>query len=55
MKDYIYLLVLIGLILMVNQHAIAQTTESQTEQFQNRIVDSILSKTLSESRDYWVR
>ncbi|MDC0902794.1 alpha/beta hydrolase-fold protein, partial [bacterium] len=40
---------------MVNQHAIAQTTESQTEQFQNRIVDSIFSKTLSESRDFWVR
>ena len=28
---------------------------SQTEQFQNRIVDSIFSKTLSESRDFWVR
>ena len=55
MKYYIYLLVLIGSILMVNQHAIAQTTESQTEQFQNRIVDSIFSKTLSESRDFWVR
>ncbi len=55
MKHYIYLLVLIGSILMVNQHAIAQTTESQTEQFQNRIVDSIFSKTLSESRDFWVR
>jgi len=40
---------------MVNQHAIAQKTESQTEQFQNRIVDSIFSKTLSESRDFWVR
>tara|TARA_R110002012_G_scaffold252147_1_gene430725 strand:- start:567303 stop:568508 length:1206 start_codon:yes stop_codon:yes gene_type:complete len=40
---------------MVNQPAIAQTTESQTEQFQNRIVDSIFSKTLSESRDFWVR
>ena len=50
MKYYIYLLVLIGSILMVNQHAIAQTTVSQTEQFQNRIVDSIFSKTLSESR-----
>ena len=55
MKHYIYLLVLIGAILMVNQHAIAQATESQTEQFQNRIVDSIFSKTLSESRDFWVR
>ncbi len=55
MKQYIYLLVLTGSILMVNQHAIAQTTESQTEQFQNRIVDSIFSKTLSESRDFWVR
>ena len=55
MKYYIYLLVLIGSILMVNQHAIAQTTESQPEQFQNRIVDSIFSKTLSESRDFWVR
>ena len=55
MKHYIYLLVLIGSILMVNQHAIAQTTVSQTEQFQNRIVDSIFSKTLSESRDFWVR
>lgn len=55
MKYYIYLLVLIGSILMVNQHAIAQTTVSQTEQFQNRIVDSIFSKTLSESRDFWVR
>ncbi len=54
MKYYIYL-VLIGSILMVNQHTIAQTTESQTEQFQNRIVDSIFSKTLSESRDFWVR
>ena len=55
MNYYIYLLVLIGSILMVNQLAIAQTTESQTEQFQNRIVDSIFSKTLSESRDFWVR
>ncbi|ADR21307.1 hypothetical protein MATR_10640 [Marivirga tractuosa] len=55
MKHYIYLLVLIGSILMVNQPAIAQTTESQTEQFQNRIVDSIFSKTLGESRDFWVR
>ena len=55
MKHYIYLLVLIGSILIVNQHAIAQTPESQTEQFQNRIVDSIFSKTLSESRDFWVR
>lgn len=55
MKYYIYLLVLIGSILMVSQHAIAQTTDSQTEQFQNRIVDSIFSKTLSESRDFWVR
>ncbi|WKV10598.1 alpha/beta hydrolase-fold protein [Marivirga harenae] len=55
MKHYIYLLVLIASILMVNQPAIAQTTESQTEQFQNRIVDSIFSKTLSESRDFWVR
>ena len=55
MKYYIYLLVLIGSILMVNQHAIAQTTVSQTEQFQNRIVDSIFSKTLSKSRDFWVR
>ncbi|AGC77939.1 putative esterase [Nonlabens dokdonensis DSW-6] len=40
---------------MVNQNAIAQTTEYQTEQFQNRIVDSIFSKTLNESRDFWVR
>ncbi|MDG1716971.1 MAG: alpha/beta hydrolase-fold protein [Saprospiraceae bacterium] len=55
MKYYIYLLVLIGSILMINQHAIAQTTVSQTEQFQNRIVDSIFSNTLSESRDFWVR
>ena len=55
MKYYIYLLVLIGSILMVNQHAIAQTTVSETEQFQNRIVDSIFSKTLSESRDFWIR
>ncbi|MDA9335925.1 alpha/beta hydrolase-fold protein [Flavobacteriaceae bacterium] len=55
MNYYIYLLGLIGSILMVNQHAIAQKTESQTEQFQNRIVDSIFSKTLSESRDFWVR
>ena len=41
MKYYILLLVFIGSILMVNQHATAQTTE----QFQNRIVDSIFSKT----------
>ena len=51
MKYYILLLVFIGSILMVNQHAIAQTTE----QFQNRIVDSIFSKTLGESRDFWIR
>ena len=55
MKYRTLLFLLIGSILMVNQHAIAQTTESQTEQFQNRIVDSIFSKTLSESRDFWVR
>ncbi|MDA9587733.1 alpha/beta hydrolase-fold protein [Flavobacteriaceae bacterium] len=55
MKYYIYLLVLIGSILMVKQQAIAQTTLSQTEQFQNRIVDSIFSKTLNENRDFWVR
>ena len=55
MKYYIYLLVLIGSILMVKQQAIAQTTVSQTEQFQNRIVDSIFSKTLNENRDFWVR
>ena len=55
MKYYIYLFVLIGSILMVNQQAIAQTTVPQTEQFQNRIADSIFSKTLSESRDFWVR
>lgn len=40
---------------MVKQQAIAQTTVSQTEQFQNRIVDSIFSKTLNENRDFWVR
>lgn len=55
MTYYIHFLVLIGSILMVNNNAIAQTTVSQTEQFQNRIVDSIFSKTLSESRDFWVR
>ncbi len=52
---HIYLLILIGSILMGNQHATAQTNESQTEQFQNRIVDSIFSKTLNESRDFWLR
>jgi predicted alpha/beta superfamily hydrolase len=55
MTYFIHFLVLIGSILMVNNNAIAQTTVSQTEQFQNRIVDSIFSKTLSESRDFWVR
>jgi predicted alpha/beta superfamily hydrolase len=40
---------------MGNQHATAQTSESQAEQFQNRIVDSIFSNTLSESRDFWLR
>ena len=55
MKYYIYLLVLIGSILMVKQQAIAQTTVFQTEQFQNRIVDSIFSKTLNQNRDFWVR
>ena len=55
MKYYIYFLVLIGSILMVKQQTIAQTTVSQTEQFQNRIVDSIFSKTLNENRDFWVR
>ncbi|WP_338761557.1 alpha/beta hydrolase-fold protein [Bernardetia sp. ABR2-2B] len=55
MKYYTLLFLLIVSILIVNQHAIAQTTESQTEQFQNRIVDSIYSKTLSESRDFWVK
>ena len=51
MKYYILFSVFIGSILMVNQHATAQTTE----QFQNRIVDSIFSKTLGESRDFWIR
>ena len=51
MKYYILILVFIGSVLMVNQHAAAQTTE----QFQNRIVDSIFSKTLGESRDFWIR
>tara|TARA_A100000171_G_scaffold51226_1_gene64937 strand:- start:28544 stop:29800 length:1257 start_codon:yes stop_codon:yes gene_type:complete len=55
MKNYTLLFLLIGSILIVNQNAVAQSTESQTEQFQNRIVDSIFSKTLSESRDFWVR
>jgi predicted alpha/beta superfamily hydrolase len=55
MQYHIYLLALIGSILTANHHAVAQTTESQTEQFQNRIVDSIFSKTLGESRDFWVR
>lgn len=55
MKYHIYLLVLVGSILMLNQHAIGQTAEFETAQFQNRIVDSIFSETLNESRDFWVR
>ncbi|GAA4825266.1 alpha/beta hydrolase-fold protein [Algivirga pacifica] len=55
MKYYIYLSLLVGSILVVNQHTIAQASDSQTEQFQNRIVDSIFSETLNESRDFWVR
>lgn len=55
MKHYIYLFVLIGSILMVSQHAIAQKTDLQTAQFQNRIENSIFSKTLGESRDFWVK
>ena len=55
MKYYIYFIVLIGSIFMGNHHTNAQTTVSQAEQFQNRIVDSIFSKTLNESRDFWVR
>ncbi|ANQ51732.1 esterase [Flammeovirga sp. MY04] len=55
MKYYFYLLAQIGMILMLNQQIIAQTTESQSEQFQNRTEDSIFSKTLNESRDFWVR
>ena len=46
---------LVGSILIVNQNAIAQATAPQIEQFQNRIVDSIFSTTLNESRDFWVR
>lgn len=55
MKYYIYLFMLVGSILIVNQNAIAQATAPQIEQFQNRIVDSIFSTTLNESRDFWVR
>ncbi len=55
MNYYIYLFFLIGSLLRVNHQAIAQTTESETEPFQNRIVDSLFSKTLNESHDFWVR
>ncbi|CAI8181831.1 MAG: Ferri-bacillibactin esterase BesA [Bacteroidia bacterium] len=55
MKYRIVSLLLFVTPLMINQHAIAQTTVSQTEHFQNRIVDSIFSKTLNENRDFWIR
>ncbi len=45
-----FLFVLLGSIIIINQNAIAQTP-----QFQNRIVDSIFSNTLNESRDFWVQ
>jgi predicted alpha/beta superfamily hydrolase len=55
MRYSLLFLVLFGTILMINHNVNAQTTGPQTEHFQNRIVDSIFSKTLNESRDFWVR
>ena len=55
MKYNIFYLVIFLSHLIANQQAFSQTTETQTVQFQNRIVDSIFSKSLSESRDFWVQ
>ncbi|MGB0837435.1 MAG: alpha/beta hydrolase-fold protein [Flavobacteriaceae bacterium] len=55
MKYYIHLVLLIGSVLMINNQATAQTSTPETEVVQYRIVDSIYSETLGESRDFWVR
>ena len=55
MKYYTLLFLLIGSILIVNQNGIAQSTEQQSEQFEEQIVDSIYSKSLGENRDFWVK
>ncbi|WP_026935027.1 alpha/beta hydrolase-fold protein [Christiangramia echinicola] len=55
MKNYTLLFLLIGSILIVNQNAVAQSTEQQSEQFEKTIVDSIYSNILGEKRDFWVK
>ena len=49
MRYSLLFLVLFGTVLMINHNVNAQTTGPQPEHFQNRIVDSIFSKTLNES------
>jgi len=55
MKPYILLLLLIVSTLLVNQNIHAQSSEPQSEQFENQIIDSIYSKVLGENRDFWVK
>ena len=55
MKNHTLLFLLIGSILIVNQNAVAQSTEQQSEQFEEQIVDSIYSNILSEKRNFWVK
>ncbi|WP_367379222.1 alpha/beta hydrolase-fold protein [Persicobacter sp. CCB-QB2] len=55
MRNPIYFLLLIGSILTFNRNTVAQSNAPQTAQLQNRIVDSLFSETLNESRDFWVR
>jgi len=55
MKPYTLLLLLIVSTLLVNQNIHAQSSEPQSEQFENQIIDSIYSKVLGENRDFWVK
>ena len=40
---------------VVNKNVTAQSTEQQSKQFEKQIIDSIFSKSLGESRDFWVK
>ena len=55
MKKHTLLYLLIGSILIVFQNVVAQSTEQQSEQFEEEIVDSIYSNILGEKRDFWVK
>lgn len=55
MKKHILLYLLIGSVLIVFQNVVAQSTEQQSEQFEEEIVDSIYSNILGENRNFWVK